>query len=119
MYTFLLLHFATPFPQSCMPLFPRIVHHNPVSKSIYGSIRCLKMHTNTQKHSNPPRIPFKSAPSSNDPSEKKGKSIAERDRELHQLLLDRDGGGHAVGIVGGQYESGLGVETKKNMFRII
>ncbi|WFC95168.1 hypothetical protein MBRA1_001815 [Malassezia brasiliensis] len=47
------------------------------------------------------------------------RSVSDRDREIHERLMDREGGRHAVGIVDGQYEGGLGKETKKNMFRLI
>lgn len=53
------------------------------------------------------------------PPSKSSQSVLERDREVHERLSDREGGNHAVGIIDGQYEGGLGKETKKNMFRLI
>lgn len=51
--------------------------------------------------------------------EEKPLSVEARDEQLRLAMLDRDGGHHAVGTVNGEYESGLGVETRKNMFRVI
>ncbi|KAI3628530.1 hypothetical protein GLX27_002319 [Malassezia furfur] len=64
----------------------------------------------------PQKTPKKDAPRDNDAPQR---SVSDRDREIHERLMDREGGHHAVGIVDGKYEGGLGKETKKNMFRLI
>ncbi|PWN50655.1 hypothetical protein IE53DRAFT_368714 [Violaceomyces palustris] len=46
-------------------------------------------------------------------------TLLERDQELMRKLLDMHGGSASVGIVDGQYEGGMGPETRKNMFRVI
>ncbi|KAN0062284.1 hypothetical protein ACQY0O_005465 [Thecaphora frezii] len=46
-------------------------------------------------------------------------TMLQRDQELLQKLLDREGGAAGVATVDGNYEEGLGKETKKNMFRLI
>ncbi|KAI3620360.1 hypothetical protein CBS9595_002327 [Malassezia furfur] len=64
----------------------------------------------------PKEMPKKEAPRDDAAPQR---SVSDRDREIHERLMDREGGHHAVGIVDGKYEGGLGKETKKNMFRLI
>lgn len=77
------------------------------------------LHTSALAHKEPSKHK-EPQPQKND---KKGptppSSVADRDREIRERLCEREGGHHAVGIVNGRYEGGLGEETRKNMFRLI